>query len=88
MFLKDVPKGVKFVDTSFESSRHVVLEHYGLVHSGFDYMGESLYSYNMVHVGNIVGGEVKLFGKEDQISRSMSSRVGGIVECELVHIRE
>jgi hypothetical protein len=84
MLLKDVPKDTKFIHVDFQENPPRVLTHYGLVHEGFDMYGESLYTYNAWHVGNIVNREVVLFETEKRTMVNISSRAGEFYNCELV----
>ena len=84
VLLKDVPKDTAFVDIGFESTKCEVLKHYGLIFSGFDELGESKQVYDIVHIGNLVDGGIRLFDERDYKYREVSSRAGDIVRCVFV----
>lgn len=84
--LAKIPIGVMFRHVDFESTKNKIYIHYGKVHSGFDYYGESKYIYQWGYVGNLVNGKVVLFKKEDITFSDVSSKAENCYMCKLVGV--
>lgn len=82
---KDVPPNTPFRMVMFENDRFKILSTNKIKNwSHFNFFGESVYAYEIAHVGRIVYGKAEMFNERDIMYHDVSANHSDDIECVII----